>query len=97
LADSTLGKNVDSLRSKELQISVAASSGLSKSDSIFQLKTKNKLAEADSNSVDSDTNEVAKPVEIAKKARRTAPLTSEEKELIDSVVIKRGYISNAFT
>src|SRR5690606_26515445 len=39
LADSTLGKNVDSLRSKELQISVAASSGLSKSDSIFQLKT----------------------------------------------------------
>lgn len=31
------------------------------------------------------------------KFKRTAPLTDEERALIDSVVIQRGYISNAYT
>jgi lipopolysaccharide export LptBFGC system permease protein LptF len=96
--DSTRVKNVDSLQKKELQINVAASSGLAKSDSIFQLNSKKTLANADSTTVSPDTSKVVKPVALADtKSKRTTPLTAEERKLIDSVVVKRGYVSNAYT
>jgi lipopolysaccharide export LptBFGC system permease protein LptF len=95
--DSTLVNKIDSLAKKEKQVTVAASSDLAKSDSIFQLKGKTALAKADTTPVSSDTNAVVKQGEIAGKKKRTTPLTETEKELIDSVVTNRGYLSNAYT
>jgi lipopolysaccharide export LptBFGC system permease protein LptF len=95
--DSTLVNKIDSLAKKEKQVTVAASSDLAKSDSIFQLKGKTALAKADTTPVSSDTNAVVKQGEIAGKKKRTTPLTEAEKELIDSVVTNRGYLSNAYT
>jgi lipopolysaccharide export LptBFGC system permease protein LptF len=95
--DSTLVNKIDSLAKKEKQVTVAASSDLAKSDSIFQMKGKTALAKADTTTVSSDTNVVVKQGEIAGKKKRTTPLTEAEKELIDSVVTNRGYLSNAYT
>lgn len=99
LFDSTKVKSIDSLQTRELKLNVAAASSLPKSDSIFQKKLGRRSIAKDSVppkskvilSVDTaGLNEV-------KKIKRTAPLTEKERELIDSVVIKRGYISNAYT
>lgn len=94
--DTAGAKSIDSLQKRELQISVTASAGLSKTDSIFNQKVIRRKAQTDS------VADVRQPVDAVeskeiKKIRRAAPLTDAERELIDSVVVKRGYISNAFT
>ncbi|OOG73646.1 LptF/LptG family permease [Algoriphagus sp. A40] len=97
--DTSLVKNIDSLQSKELKLNVAANTDAPKSDSIFQKKLRRRLILKDSVS----ENTIAKTEvdtigkEEAKKIKRTEPLTDKERELIDSVVIQRGYISNAYT
>ena len=94
--DTAGAKSIDSLQKRELQISVTASAGLSKTDSIFNQKVIRRKAQTYS------VADVRQPVDAVeskeiKKIRRAAPLTDAERELIDSVVVKRGYISNAFT
>lgn len=99
LADSSKVKNIDSLNSKELKISVAASSMSPKSDSIFKENVSKRLASKDSIARKSKINtslDTAAYKEI-KKTIRTSPLNAKERELLDSVIIKRGYISNAYT
>lgn len=97
--DSSGVKNIDSLQSKELKLNVAAISEAPKSDSIFQKNLKRRLALKDSISKKSNVIIPADTASIneVKKIQRTAPLTAKERELIDSVVFKRGYISNAYT
>ncbi len=92
-------KNSDSLQDRELKISVATTAGYPVSDSLLKLKMGRKLAERD---IISDNSTIITTVDttgktINKKILRTAPLTSEEKALIDSVIFKRGYLSNALT
>lgn len=97
--DSTQIKNIDSLQNQEIKVNVATTADAPKSDSLFKRKLSRNLLRRDSleeqtkviTSVDTTGNE------ITKKTLRTAPLTLEEKELIDSVIYKRGYISNALT
>lgn len=100
LIDSSGVKSIDSLQARESQITVAASSGLSKSDSIFNQKVIRQNAKSDSLAKLKSSATVAGSTAESKevtKAKRTAPLTDMERELIDSVVTKRGYISNAYT
>ncbi|HSF53832.1 MAG TPA: LptF/LptG family permease [Algoriphagus sp.] len=99
LTDTSLVKSIDSLNSKELKISVASSAEAPKSDSIFAKKISRRLAVKDSISktfVAKTEVDTLNKVEN-KKIPRTEPLTASERELIDSVVFKRGYISNAYT
>jgi lipopolysaccharide export LptBFGC system permease protein LptF len=98
-ADLLEAKNSDSLQDRELKISVATTAGSSISDSLFKLKMDRKLAGSD---VISENSNIITTVDtigetIIKKIPRTTPLTSEEKALIDSVIFKRGYLSNALT
>ncbi|WP_332912598.1 LptF/LptG family permease [Algoriphagus boritolerans] len=98
-SDSAVVKRLDSLQNRELKINVAATSQPLKTDSIFKRKlSRNSL---NKNSVDSSTKLITSVdttgKEIPKKNPRTTPLTPEEKALIDSVIFKRGYISNALT
>src|SRR5690606_31023884 len=94
--DTAGAKSIDSLQKRELQISVTASAGLSKTDSIFNQKVIRRKAQTDSVADVRQPEDAVERKEI-KKIRRAAPLTDAERELIDSVVVKRGYISNAFT
>ncbi len=98
-SDSSTVKNIDSLQNRELKVNVAASSQPSKTDSIFNTQFKRKLLNKDSlvkkSKIITSVDTVGK--EVTKKNQRTTPLTLAEKELIDSVIIKRGYISNALT
>ncbi|WP_075352637.1 LptF/LptG family permease [Algoriphagus marinus] len=90
-----------------LKKSVTVTSIPARSDSIF---TKRKLAKdrkllsltdssvkARISTFDSSFNDGPGPEIVEKKPIRTASLTKEEKDLIDSVVNKRGYFSNAIT
>ena len=90
-----------------LKKSVTATSIPARSDSIFK---KRKLArdrkllsltdsseKARISSFDSSFNDGPGTEIIEKKPSRTASLTKEEKDLIDSVVNERGYFSNAIT
>lgn len=92
-------KNSDSLQDRELKISVAATAVSPVSDSLLKLKMGRRLA--GSNKIPENPN-IITTVDttgetIIKKIPRTAPLTSKEKALIDSVIFKRGYLSNALT
>jgi lipopolysaccharide export LptBFGC system permease protein LptF len=97
--DTTRIKNVDSLQSRELKVTVASTTESPRLDSIFKRKLNRNMGEMDSvttpsniiTSVDTTGNEVTQ------KKVRTSLLTDQEKELMDSVIFKRGYISNALT
>lgn len=98
--DTSNVKNLDTLKNRELKINVAASSGSPRTDSIFKQKLNRKLVNKDSLMAESKvitSVDTAGTTITGKKVTRTSPLTSEEKELIDSVIFKRGYISNAVT
>lgn len=97
--DSSKIKNPDTLRNRELKVNVAASNQPSKTDSIFKRKISRNLKNKDSliNQSRIITSVDTTGIEVKSKNRRTIPLTSAEKELIDSVIFKRGYISNALT
>ncbi|GAA0880064.1 hypothetical protein GCM10009119_30340 [Algoriphagus jejuensis] len=100
LEDSTAIKGEDSLQSKESPLNVTASAEISKSDSIFSQKSNRRLTMGDSVALTKSSSIAAADTlaaEEVKKVKRTTPLTDKERELIDSVVIKRGYISNAYT
>lgn len=92
-------KEIDTLSNRELKINVATTSENQRLDSIFQRKRSRNLTVNDSSSQQStlittvDTLGIGAP----KKIIRTTPLTATEKELIDSVVYRRGYMSNALT
>lgn len=92
-------KEIDTLSNRELKINVATTSENKILDSIFQRKRSRNLTVNDSSSQQStlittvDTLGIGAP----KKIIRTTPLTATEKELIDSVVYRRGYMSNALT
>lgn len=92
-------KEIDTLSNRELKINVATTSENQILDSIFQRKRSRNLTVNDSSSQQStlittvDTLGIGAP----KKIIRTTPLTATEKELIDSVVYRRGYMSNALT
>lgn len=98
-SDSGVVKSLDSLQNRELKINVATTSQDLKTDSIFQRKLSRNLLKKDS--VNSPTKLITSVdttgQETPKKNPRTTPLTPEEKALIDSVIFKRGYISNALT
>lgn len=80
-------------------LAVRANGNLAKSDSIFAAKTQKRKER--NVTVEEEEDLVANPKEdtrvVLGKNRRTAPLTDEEKEAIDSAVFKRGYRSNAIT
>jgi lipopolysaccharide export LptBFGC system permease protein LptF len=101
-ADTTSIKNIDSLRSRELKVNVASSAENPRLDSIFKRKLdRNSRASGGMDSVTLSSNIITtvdtSGLELTKKTTRTALLTAQEKELIDSVIFKRGYISNALT
>jgi lipopolysaccharide export LptBFGC system permease protein LptF len=89
----------DSTPTKGSKINVASDAETPKSDSLFKQKLNRRLAIGDSLPPKSPTTAVVDTagIKVATKVKRTSPLTDEERELIDSVVIKRGYISNAYT
>lgn len=97
--DSVGLKNIDSLNSRELNLAVTSTKEATKTDSLFERKLRRRLAIQDTltenpvliTSVDTTGKEEAK------KELRTEPLTETEKELIDSLIYQRGYISNAMT
>ncbi|RIW15681.1 YjgP/YjgQ family permease [Algoriphagus lacus] len=97
--DSGQLKIIDSLNSRELNLAVASTTEAPKSDSLFERKLRRRFAIQDTvaekpvliTSVDTTGKEEVK------KVPRTAPLTVTEKQLLDSVIYKRGYISNAMT
>ncbi len=103
----TLEKNQDSLtvsapdsgQSAGLGINLAADAEVPKSDSLFRQRLNRRLASKDSLSSRPPATAQADTAgnTETKKAKRTSPLTDKERALIDSVVIKRGYISNAYT
>lgn len=72
--------------------SVAASSKIPSSDSIFQLPQNGKNVEAKLAELDTSRGKV--PEKVVKRPR-TAPLTDKEREQIDSLVAKRRYINDA--
>ncbi|MBA4302111.1 MAG: hypothetical protein C0433_18710 [Cyclobacterium sp.] len=92
-------KVIDTLSNRELKVNVATTSENQRLDTIFQRKRGRNLTVNDSSSQQStlittvDTLGIGAP----KKIIRTTPLTATEKELIDSVVFRRGYMSNALT
>lgn len=92
-------KVIDTLSNRELKINVATTSENQRLDTIFKRKRGRNLTVNDSSSQQStlittvDTLGIGAP----KKIIRTTPLTATEKELIDSVVFRRGYMSNALT
>ena len=92
-------KNLDTLQNRELKISVAATSEPSKTDSIFKRKLSRKLNSRDTSNLSTKviTSVDTTGKEEIKKTKRTEPLTTDEKALIDSIIYKRGYISNALT
>lgn len=97
--DQNNSKNLDTLQNRELKINVAATSEPSKTDSIFKLKLSRKLSSKDTSNTAANviTSVDTTGTQVFKKTKRTAPLTSDEKALIDSIIYKRGYISNALT
>lgn len=92
-------KNIDTLQNRKLNINVTSTTAASKTDSIFKRKLSRNLAEIDTSSGQSTIISTVDTTGITefKKVSRITPLTSEEKELIDSIIFKRGYISNALT
>lgn len=92
-------KAIDTLSNRELKINLATTSENQRLDSLFQRKRSRNLAVNDSSSQQSTliTTVDTLGIEAAKKTTRTSPLTTAEKELIDSVVHRRGYMSNALT
>ncbi len=92
-------KVIDTLSNRELKINVATTSENQRLDTIFKRKRGRNLTVNDSSSQQStlittvDTLVIGAP----KKIIITTPLTATEKELIDSVVFRRGYMSNALT
>lgn len=90
---SDLGQSTDS------KINLAATAEIPKSDSIFRQKLNRRPVLGDSLAPKSPLTAQADTAgnTETKKAKRTSPLTDKERALIDSVVIKRGYISNAYT
>lgn len=97
--DSSNVKNIDTLQNRELAINVTSTTATSNTDSIFKRKLSRNLVVRDTSLDESilitDVDTINK-TEI-KKVSRTSPLTLEERELIDSIIFKRGYISNALT
>lgn len=92
-------KVIETLSNRELKINVATTSENQKLDSIFQRKRSRNLAGNDSSSQQSTLITTVDTLGIGatKKITRTTPLTTAEKELIDSVVHRNGYMSNAIT
>ncbi len=97
--DSVAVTQNDSTKPVDPKVYLATSSESPKSDSIFSRNPKVKIALRDSLSSDSTMVSPSIPNQntVPVKAKRTAPLTDEERAKIDSVVVKRGYISNAYT
>jgi len=97
--DTTRIKNVDSLQSRELKVTVASTTESPRLDSIFKRKLNRNMGEMDSVTTPSNiiTSVDTTGKEVTQKKVRTSLLTDQEKELMDSVIFKRGYISNALT
>lgn len=97
--DTSTVKNIDSLQTRELKVSASGVMDQSKTDSVIKLKmSRNRYSQnSDSASTGFITTVDTSGAVIAKKERRTSPLTKEERELVDSIIYKRGYISNALT
>ncbi|MFN3996427.1 LptF/LptG family permease [Algoriphagus sp.] len=92
-------KNVDSLQSRELKVNVASNPENPRLDSIFKRKIYRNSTRIDSVTPSSNiiTSVDTSGLEVKKKVIRTESLTAQEMELIDSIMFKRGYISNALT
>jgi lipopolysaccharide export LptBFGC system permease protein LptF len=92
-------KVIDTLQNRELKINVATTSENQRMDSVFQKKLSRNSALNESSSALSNVITTVDTMgnEETKKMKRTTPLTSAERELIDSVIYKRGYLSNALT
>jgi lipopolysaccharide export LptBFGC system permease protein LptF len=97
--DTTRIKNVDSLQSRELKVTVASTTESPRLDSIFKRKLNRNMGEMDSVTTPSNiiTSVDTTGKEVTQKKVRTSLLTDQEKELMDSVIFNRGYISNALT
>jgi len=96
--DTSKIKNIDSLKKRELTINVAASAKSPKSDSIFKRKlSRLSIKDSTANGSNLITTVDTTGSVIAKKNPRTASLSNQERGLIDSVIYKRGYITNALT
>ncbi len=97
--DTSKVKNIDTLQNRELNINVSSTTAASKTDSIFKRKLSRNLAGIDTSSGQSTVITTVDTTGITeiKKVSRIDPLTYEERELIDSIIFKRGYISNALT
>jgi lipopolysaccharide export LptBFGC system permease protein LptF len=100
--DSVIKNNtasLDTIASGELSISASVSD--SKSDSLLRKKlSQKKIQKADSQiSIDQEiiTTIDTTGVPAEKKKSRSEALTEKEKYLLDSVIYKRGYITNAIT
>jgi lipopolysaccharide export LptBFGC system permease protein LptF len=97
--DTTRIKNIDSLQGRELKVSVASTTESPRLDSIFKRKMNRNVGGMDSLTSPSNviTSVDTMGQEVTQKKVRTSLLTDQEKELMDSVIFKRGYISNALT
>jgi lipopolysaccharide export LptBFGC system permease protein LptF len=92
-------KVIDTLQNREMKVNVAMTSENKRLDSIFGRKRSRNLTLTDSSSQEWIPNTSVDTLGIGapKKVTRITPLTTAERELIDSVIYKRGYISNALT
>lgn len=97
--DSLAITNTELPQISETITSVATTATSPGSDSLFKLKMSRNLAGREKAPENLNLTTTSDTVALAnlKKIPRTAPLTSEEKALIDSVIFKRGYLSNALT
>ncbi len=90
----------DSVKPEDSKVYITSGAELPSSDSLFQRNSDENLALNDTVSADSASDspvDTAANIVTAKKKKRTAPLTEKERALLDSVVVKRGYLSNAYT
>jgi len=94
-------KTTDSIQPGERRLVINSSSDVSKTDSIFREKVARRKVITDSIAAEPKAIVTADTVgvvqEEVKKVQRTAPLTEQELYMIDSVVVRRGYISSAYT
>lgn len=98
--DSLKLAKADSTPANGTRINIETISDTSKSDSIFRLKSAKRLLRQDTLPSAPDmiaSVDTIPPPPQTSKSKRSFPLTEAERELLDSVVIKRNYLSNAYT